>query len=61
MQWQWYCSSIVLMLGLISVSVRYGNMDDLNKKVYMVLIAIAGTALAMGIVLLAYVVFVFMQ
>ncbi len=49
------------MLGLISVSVRYGNMDDLNKKVYMVLIAIAGTALAMGIVLLAYVVFVFMQ
>ena len=36
-------------------------MDGLDKKVYMVMIVIAGTALSTGIVLLAYAVSVFMQ
>lgn len=36
-------------------------MDGLDKKVYMAMIVIAGTALSTGIVLLAYAVSVFMQ
>ena len=36
-------------------------MEGLDKKAYMVLIVIAGTALSTGIVLLAYAVSVFMR
>lgn len=42
------------MLGRIFASVGYSNMDDFERKKYMLMIAILVVTMAMGIILLAY-------